>query len=236
MTELHSQNGDQQMLDYYTPNFDCGFSGGSQMPTAMGTAKNAHFQGSGMNKVFREVTIVKTGGGGAKNNPQASRLARNQRLNRRRAIALDSIRQQKLLKRISKTQDIAPIEEISSSQSSNDTQSVTNSKNEGEKITNGTMTKQQSRHNSILLVKKDARLQSEDANGRSRDGSQNSYSNGSVKIVTDAEQKRSQSSPKNIVNEKSKAKGKMIKEKSTFEGEERLPTSEADMEKMSREG
>lgn len=50
-----------KLLNYYTPNKDCGFSGGSQTMTATGVANNAHHSGSGMNKVFREVTIIRTG-------------------------------------------------------------------------------------------------------------------------------------------------------------------------------
>ena len=41
-----------------------------------------------MNKVFREVTIIRTGGGGSVSSKE-KKIQRNMQLNRRRAIALD---------------------------------------------------------------------------------------------------------------------------------------------------
>ena len=35
---MHKKPENEMLLEYYSPNFDCGFSGGGQMPTALGMA------------------------------------------------------------------------------------------------------------------------------------------------------------------------------------------------------
>lgn len=64
------------MMNYYTPKFDCGFQGGQPMMTPMGPVGNAHVNGSGIGKVFREVTIIRTGNGAENAAKRGNQLAR----------------------------------------------------------------------------------------------------------------------------------------------------------------
>ena len=66
-----------KIMSYYSPNKDCGFQGGVQAPSALGMATNAHAAGSGMNKVFREVTIIRTGGAGSAITAKERRMERH---------------------------------------------------------------------------------------------------------------------------------------------------------------
>ena len=78
-----------QLLSYYSANHECGFSGGTFESARGGQlVKNSHHGGSGMSKVFKQVTIIRTGGGGMSMSKQERQKQRIQLANRRKSKAI----------------------------------------------------------------------------------------------------------------------------------------------------